>query len=102
MAHEDRTAHDQQLLSAKEVASRLSITLRSAYTLLHAGKLPGKKIGKNWYIHPADFERALRGGFAEVRESESRGTEPRNSLDASSFRESLSTVESSLTRLKEA
>jgi excisionase family DNA binding protein len=94
--------NNQSLLSAKEVAERLHITLRSAYTLLHGGKLPGKKIGKNWYIHSADFERLLRSSGYETPESIS-GHQPHHStLDATGLRESLAVAESGLERLTEA
>jgi excisionase family DNA binding protein len=44
------------LLTAKEAAEKLGISLRQMQTLLKNNRLPARKFGNNWMIDEADLE----------------------------------------------
>jgi len=58
----DRQAHIMSLLekgiSTTQAATRLGITERAVRKLVDSGTLPAHKIGREWFIDPADLERA--------------------------------------------
>jgi excisionase family DNA binding protein len=41
------------LLSSQEAAQRLGISPRRVLALIHAGRLPAVKVGRDWLIDPA-------------------------------------------------
>lgn len=47
------------LLTPREVAARLRVTLRTVYAWLKIGRLRGVRAGKMWRIRPADLEAFL-------------------------------------------
>jgi excisionase family DNA binding protein len=47
-------------LTALEATRRLGISLEYLYRLLWTGKLPGKKVGKQWRVSPEAVEERLR------------------------------------------
>lgn len=50
---------DDKLLTLKEIASKLNISLRSAYRLADKGEIPAKKIRGSWRVDPAKLDRYL-------------------------------------------
>lgn len=44
------------LLTAKEAAEKLGISLRQMQTLLKRDRLPARKFGNNWMIEEKDLE----------------------------------------------
>ena len=95
------TKDDQRLLGPKEVRDTLGISLRTTYNLLKAGKLPGKKIGKNWYIHPQDLERKLRGRVVE-EETQSVETQGAMPVEPATLNQCLRALEANLDQIKDA
>jgi excisionase family DNA binding protein len=51
---------DDRLLTLKEIASKLNISIRSAYRLADKGEIPAKKIGKVWRVDPVKFDDYLK------------------------------------------
>jgi excisionase family DNA binding protein len=56
-----------------DLARELGVARMTAYRALHAGQLPGKKVGRRWFIRRAWFNEWLAGGFGagdgEVKEA---------------------------------
>jgi excisionase family DNA binding protein len=50
----------QKELSAIEAARRLNVGLDYLYSLLWAGKLQGRKVGKRWQISAVEIEARLK------------------------------------------
>ena len=50
---------DDKLLTLKEIASKLNISLRSAYRLADKGEIPAKKIRGSWRVDPVKLDRYL-------------------------------------------
>lgn len=46
-----------ELMSAKEAAAYLGLSLPRAYQLIHEGSLPARKVGGGWVIDGSDLER---------------------------------------------
>ena len=44
------------LLTTKETAKELKVSVRRIQALIGAGRLPAKKIGRDWIIHKADLD----------------------------------------------
>ncbi len=58
-----------RLLTADEVAERLSIGLSTAYLLLQRGRLPSVRIGRSVRVRPEDLKRfvlARREGVGDI------------------------------------
>jgi excisionase family DNA binding protein len=43
------------LLSTREAAARLGISADRVRQLIRAGRLPAQRLGRDWYIQPADL-----------------------------------------------
>ena len=55
-----------ELVSTKEAGKRLGVSLPRIHVLIHSGRLPARKIGRDWFIHPndlANFKRQPPGNF---------------------------------------
>jgi molybdate transport system regulatory protein len=48
-----------ELLSAAEAASLLHLQVKRVQALAHAGKLPGRRVGRKWLFDRRDLERLL-------------------------------------------
>jgi excisionase family DNA binding protein len=63
------TSIPDRLLTAEEVAEKLSIGLSTAYLLLQRGELPSVRIGRSVRVRPEDLKRfvlARREGLGDV------------------------------------
>ena len=49
------------LLTIKETATKLNISLAKTYEMAHAGELPAVKLGRSIRIHAAKLQRYLDG-----------------------------------------
>ena len=47
----------ERILTTQEVADELGLTQRQVRELIHAGKLPAKKMGRDWVIKSSDLDR---------------------------------------------
>jgi len=43
------------MITTKEAAERLGITIRRVQALITAGRLPAQKVGRDWLINPDDL-----------------------------------------------
>ncbi|TVQ32988.1 MAG: DNA-binding protein [Phycisphaeraceae bacterium] len=59
----------QPLLTYREAAKVLGVTERTIWSLVHAGRLPAVRFGRNVRIDPAD----LRGFIENAKHSENGG-----------------------------
>lgn len=50
-----------RILNAIQVAEKMGITAVTARKYLANGLIPGKKIGKNWFVVETDLEEFLSG-----------------------------------------
>jgi len=53
-------------LTTKEAGKRLGVSLPRINVLIHSGRLPARKFGRDWFIHPddlADFKSRPSGNF---------------------------------------
>jgi len=48
-----------EIWTAEETAQFLKLNLRTVYRLVKTGKLPGKKIGKQWRFNPRQLRKLL-------------------------------------------
>jgi len=46
----------EALLTTQEVANILKVTVRTVYSLLESGELPGVKIGRVWRVSEDDLQ----------------------------------------------
>jgi len=53
---------DKKLLSVKEAAEYLNISVITVKRHLYSGRLKGYKAGKQWRIKQEDLEKYLEGG----------------------------------------
>ena len=51
---------EDRLLTLKEIASKLNISLRSVYRLINKGEIPAKRVGGLWRVDPVKFEVYLK------------------------------------------
>ena len=49
------------VMTVREVAAYLRVTVSTVYKLLHGADLPGKKVGGQWRISKATIEKWLEG-----------------------------------------
>jgi excisionase family DNA binding protein len=57
---EERRGRMDEVLTVKEVATKLKTSTRFVLHQIQAGKLPAVKVGKAYRIHATDLERYLR------------------------------------------
>jgi excisionase family DNA binding protein len=53
-------------LTTKEAGKRLGVSRPSIHVLIHSGRLPARRFGRDWLINPddlADFKSGPRGNF---------------------------------------
>jgi excisionase family DNA binding protein len=54
-------------LSAADLAEMLGLTVRGARLVLERGELPGFRVGRRWYLRPADLDAAVAEKVAAHR-----------------------------------
>ena len=47
----------RKLITTKEAAKELGVTMRRVQALIKAGKLPAQKMGRDWIIRMADLDK---------------------------------------------
>jgi len=47
-------------IGTAQAAERLGVSVRRVVFLIHAGRLPAKKIGRDWMIDPKDLEKVWK------------------------------------------
>lgn len=47
----NKSAFHPEVMSVRELADYLRISVHSVYRLAEQGKLPGRKVGKHWRFH---------------------------------------------------
>jgi len=53
---------EEKLLTPKEVAERLGVSLETVGSYLRAGKLPGQKVGALWRTRERDLNEYIAAG----------------------------------------
>ena len=46
----------KNLITSKEASEELGVSVRRVVALINAGKLPAKKLGRDWVIRRSDLE----------------------------------------------
>ena len=70
------TAERPELLTIRELAAYLRVSLRTAYQLAYDGAVPAVKLGGVWRIPRAELDAQL-GRSPEMREASFPASEPR-------------------------
>lgn len=50
-------AHIERIMTTQEVADELGLTQRKVRELIHSGKLPAKKMGRDWVIKASELDK---------------------------------------------
>ncbi len=87
-------------LTTKEAGEILKVTPQRVLVLIHAGRLPAKKVGRDWLIIPDDvekFEKLPQGNFSltpeEIEEIVAMSKEGKNPQRlAKKFKVSVRTI----------